>query len=74
MTRVDVFALVMMLVGVLCMCGGIFDWAWMINSRRAWIIRKIFGYMGARVYYVACGMLLVFLGLVSLALRLRGTL
>jgi len=67
------FALLMMLVGVLCMCGGIFDWAWMINGRRTWLIRKIFGYMGARVYYVVSGMVLVFLGMITIGLRMRGS-
>ncbi len=59
MNRVG-FALV--LAGLFCGAGGLFGWGWFMDTREAWLIVKIFGRSGARVFYVLIGMALVVFG------------
>lgn len=48
--------------GLFSVAGGIFGWAWFVNSRKARIWVKLFGIGGARVFYVVLGLLIAGLG------------
>ena len=55
--------LILVAAGAFAICGGIFDWEWFMNSRRAWLVVTIFGRGGARIFYAALGALFVLMGL-----------
>jgi hypothetical protein len=42
-------------IGLFAIAGGVMDWEWFMNSRRAWLFVKLFGRNGARVFYVLLG-------------------
>ena len=48
--------------GAFSICGGLFDWEWFMNSRRAQFWLKAFGRRGARIFYVVLGVVIVTLG------------
>lgn len=48
--------------GLLSIAGGVLNWDWFMNSRRAWLFVKLFGRDGARVVYVVIGTGLVVVG------------
>ncbi len=43
------------LMGCFSIAGGIFNWNWYMNSRRAAFLVKIMGRNGARVFYILLG-------------------
>jgi hypothetical protein len=57
-----------MLIRLFFIAGGIFsivaeikDWNWFMNHRKAWIFVKLLGRKGARIFYVALGIFVIFL-------------
>ncbi|MCE5333208.1 MAG: immunity 17 family protein [Desulfobacteraceae bacterium] len=52
--------------GLFSLCGGVFDWDWYMNARKARFIVSLVGRGGARVFYIAGGWLLAVLGVLML--------
>lgn len=48
--------------GLFSICGGVFDWDFFMNSRKARLFVGIFGRSGARVLYILLGLAIVGLG------------
>ena len=67
MDRSSVFAWVLVGVGALAVCGGVFDWDWFMNNRKARLWVKLFGRKGARVFYVFLGGALTAAGIAMVA-------
>ncbi|MEZ6055708.1 MAG: immunity 17 family protein [Planctomycetaceae bacterium] len=49
-------------VGAFAACGGIFNWEWYMNSRRARFFSAILSRTGARIFYVIVGTGIAVLG------------
>ncbi len=49
-------------IGLFSAAGGLFDWDWFMNHRKAAFFVKIFTRTGARVFYCALGAVLAALG------------
>lgn len=49
--------------GAFSILGAAMDWDFFMNSRRAWLIVKIFGRNGARVFYGLLGAGIAVLGI-----------
>lgn len=52
-----------MFAGLFAIAGGMLDWDWFMNNRRARIFVKLFGRGGARAFYCLLGLALAVLGL-----------
>ena len=50
-------------VGLFAIAGGLRDWPWFWNSRRAKTAIHLFGPHGARVFYVLLGVVLILAGI-----------
>jgi hypothetical protein len=48
--------------GLFCAAGGIFNWEWFMNHRKARFICAMLTRTGARIFYVLLGLGLVVLG------------
>lgn len=57
-------ALLIVLVGVFCAFCAYKDYDWFMDNHRAWLLVKLFGRNGARVFYIILGVLLMAAGLV----------
>lgn len=47
--------LLLVAAGIFSVCGAVLDWDFFMNSRRAWLLVKILGRNGARVFYALLG-------------------
>lgn len=54
--------IIAVLAGLFSIAGGIFDWDWFIKNRRVAFFVKLFGRMGARIFYVLLGLVFIALG------------
>jgi hypothetical protein len=61
------FGLIFVAAGLFSICGGVFDWDFYMNNRKARFIVGIFGRSGARIFYVLLGLALVVLGALFVA-------
>jgi hypothetical protein len=52
----------MVFSGILCIAATIMDWDWFMNHRRARLIVRVFGRMGARIFYCIFGVVFLMLG------------
>jgi hypothetical protein len=48
--------------GLFSIAGGIFNWDWFMNNRRAYIFVKLFKRTGARIFYVFLGLFIIAMG------------
>ncbi len=48
--------------GLFSVAGGVFQWGFFMDSRKAQGVVKLFGRQGARVFYVCLGLFVVGLG------------
>jgi len=60
--------IILIAAGIFSMTGGICDWDFFMNSRKARGIIKIFGRNGARIFYVCLGAAIIILSIIA---RLR---
>lgn len=58
-----VFALLGIAFGAFAIAGGLSNWGWWWNNRRARFLSSIISQTGARVFYVAIGVLLLLFGI-----------
>jgi hypothetical protein len=58
-------ALLLVLAGLFAMAGGVFDWGWFMNNRKAqtFVNVNLLGRGGARVFYVILGLAIAIPGL-----------
>jgi hypothetical protein len=56
-------ALLLVLAGLFAMAGGVFDWEWFMNNRKAQALVNLLGRGGARLFYVILGLAIAILGL-----------
>jgi hypothetical protein len=56
------FGLLIVAAGLFGMAGGVFDWDWFMNHRKARFMCAILSRNGARIFYVLLGLGLVVLG------------
>ena len=61
--KISPFGLFLVAVGAFSMAGGIYNWDWFMNNRRARFIVKIFTRKGARIFYGSLGLILVVAGI-----------
>jgi hypothetical protein len=54
---------VVVAIGAFCICGAALDWNWFINHWKSRVFLRIFGRLGARVFYTLLVAGLVVLGL-----------
>jgi len=59
------FGLVFVAIGALSMLGGIFNWDWFMNSRKARTMVKLLSRTGARIFYGVLGLALVVFGVLG---------
>ena len=55
--------LIIAAAGAFSMAGGIGNWDWFMNSRRARLIVKVFGRTGARTFYGILGIIILVAGI-----------
>ena len=60
------FATVFVLIGILALCGGIFNWDWYMNHRKARFMVNLFTRNGARFFYALVGTALIVYGVLLL--------
>ena len=58
----DAWGLIIVLAGVFSIAGGVFDWEWFMNHRKARAICWLCGRGGARIFYVVLGIAMAVLG------------
>lgn len=61
------FGLLLVVCGLFSMCGGVFDWDFFMNNRKARFVVGVFGRAGARVFYVLLGLTIIVLGVLIAA-------
>lgn len=61
-----VIAVLVILAGGFTLLGGVLDWDWIMNSRRARMFVALFGRQGARIFYVILGVIIMLVGFVAL--------
>lgn len=59
----DPYGLIFVAVGAFSAAGGICDWDWFMNNRKAQAFVKLLSRKGARIFYVLLGLALVALGI-----------
>lgn len=55
-------SLLMVAAGAFAFCGGLFDWDFFMNSRKAQGLIAIVGRPGARIFYILLGVFLAVIG------------
>jgi hypothetical protein len=59
---VDPIGFLMAAAGLFCALGGVFDWEWFMNNRKALFMTSILSRTGARIFYVLLGLAIMVLG------------
>ncbi len=54
--------LILIAVGLFSLVGGLFNWNWFMNTRRARALVRSIRPVGARVFYIVLGMIVIVLG------------
>jgi hypothetical protein len=54
--------LILVGAGLFSIAGGIFNWDWFMSHRRAALFVRLFGRMGARIFYILLGILIAAIG------------
>lgn len=57
-----VYGLLFLAAGLFSLAGAIFNWDWFIESRKAWLFRKLFGRTGTRIIYGVLGIVIIVMG------------
>jgi hypothetical protein len=47
--------LILVLIGSFSFAGGLFNWGWFMNTRRASVLVRVIGIKGARIFYMFLG-------------------
>lgn len=55
--------LFLMFAGLFAIAGGLLDWDWFMNNRKARVFVRLLGRGGARIFYCLLGLALAVLGL-----------
>lgn len=58
--------IIIFLAGIFSILGGVFNWNWFMNNRRARFFVKVFGRGGARIFYIILGVVLLVLGVAAM--------
>jgi hypothetical protein len=58
---------VLVAVGLFSILGGVMNWEWFMNHRKARFVVWVFGRTGARAFYVILGLGIAGFGVASLA-------
>jgi len=56
-------ALLLVLAGLFAIAGGVLDWDWFMNNRKARLFVSLLGRNGARVFYCLLGLAIAVVGL-----------
>ncbi|VGO21392.1 immunity 17 family protein [Pontiella sulfatireligans] len=56
---------ILIAVGAFAMAGGICNWDWFMNDKKARLIVKVFSRDGARIFYGILGLLILVAGLLG---------
>lgn len=62
--RNEITPYLLVFVGIFTLSGGVMNWQWFMNHRKARPFVRILGPMGARVFYALLGLVCVTFGLV----------
>jgi hypothetical protein len=60
----NLFGLVFVAAGAFSLLGGVCDWEWFMNSRKARFMVTILSRNGARIFYSILGLLIIVFGIV----------
>ena len=60
------WALFFIAAGIFSVCGGVFNWDWYMNLRKARTMVDLFGRNGARGFYIVLGGILVVFGVLAM--------
>lgn len=60
--QVLLFGVIIIAVGIYCLCAAVFNWNWFFNNRRARGLVNIFGRSGARIFYALLGLFFAGIG------------
>lgn len=52
--------------GLFCIWGAFMNFDWFMNSSRAWLVVKILGRGGARIFYMVLGAVIVVAGILAM--------
>jgi hypothetical protein len=69
---IDLYGLLFAAIGIFSCCGGIFDWEWFMNNRKAQRFVRLLGRSNTRIFYVVLGLaflaggVLIMLGVIQL--------
>ena len=55
--------LILVAVGAFSIAGSVANWDFFFNSRKAWLIVRLFGRQGARIFYGLLGTTIATIGL-----------
>lgn len=58
--------IIIIFVGLFSMAGGIFDWNWFMENRRARLFVRLFKRTGARIFYILLGLVFVVVGVLAM--------
>jgi hypothetical protein len=53
---------ILVAVGLFCFAGGLFNWNWFMNTRRARALVRAIGPTGARAFYMLLGIVIIVFG------------
>ncbi len=67
MEKQQVTALLTIAIGLFAGVAAAMDWKWYMNHRKAQLFVKMFGYQGARVFYMILGLAMMILGALILS-------
>jgi len=59
----DPVGLILVVAGLFAVAGGVLDWEWFMNNRKAQVFVNWLGRGGARVFYIILGLAIAILGL-----------
>ena len=56
----------LILGGIFSFCGGFFEWRFFVNNGKFKSMQKLFGYNGARIFYMVIGVFIVVMSVIIL--------
>lgn len=61
-TFLNLTSILFVAVGIFSICGGVFNWEWFMNNRKAQLWVSLIGRGPTRIFYIILGLVLSTLG------------
>lgn len=52
-------------IGVYCIMGAVKEWSIFMNNRKLFLLKKIFGNSGVKIFYILFGIIFIVMGFVG---------